>query len=256
MTLSAVSQVCCRVVAALTLASSLSAGVIFERALPTAGLNNIVSANRSNISWAPGDNTYILGDDFTLTSNSVIDTLSVWEVSSNVKPQTEFGSISLYAGPDNGVVDATTGSPLSLLSSTYSSSLVSGYQYQGYSGAYYDVYKISFSGLNLSVAGGVLWDFGIGGTTSSLYLHASNAGLSGSTQDGADGLYLGYTGGSPYRLTYVIDSGAIDPLTGTAPWDKSSDINVEITGVPEPATFGMLTISAGALLFLWRRRRA
>lgn len=245
MTLSGVSQVCCRVLAALTLASSLSAGVIFERALPTANLNDGAGVNRSNISWAPGDNSYILGDDFTLGSNSVIDTLSVWEVSSNANPRTEFGSISLYVGAD----DATTGSPLSFLSSSYSSSLVSGYQYQGGSGRYYDVYKISFSGLNLSVAGGVLYDFGIGGTTSNLYLHASNAGLSGSTQDGADGFYLGYTGGSPYGLTYVIDSSE----TG---WDKSSDINVEIQGteIPEPATFGMLAISAGALLFLRRRR--
>ena len=106
----------------------------------------------------------------------------------------------------------------------------------------------------MSAAGGVLYDFGIGatpGTESSLFLHGSNAALSGSTQDGADGLFLGFTG-PPYSLAYVID-----PTAGEAPlWDKGSDINVEIDGsaVPEPATFGLLAISAGALLFLRRRR--
>src|ERR1035441_8274660 len=211
MTLSGVSQVCCRVLVALTLASSLSAGIIFERALPTANLNDAAGANRSNIAWAPGDSTYILGDDFTLASDSVVNSLSVWEISNNGIPTTEFGSLSLYAGADPH---------LSLISSIYSSSLVSGYQYQGSSGAFYDVYKITFSGLNWSVPGGVLYDFGIGatpGTQSSLYLHGSNAALSGSTQDGADGLYLGFTG-PPYTLAYVIDSNGNG-------WDKSSDIN-------------------------------
>ena len=246
MTLSGVSQVCCRVLVALALASSLSAGVIFERALPTANLNNAAGADRSNIAWAPGDNTYILGDDFTLGSDSVINSLSVWEVSNNGSPTTEFGSLSLYAGADDGGVGA-----LSLISSSYLYSLVSGYPYQGSSGAFYDVYKITFSGLNLTVAGGALYDFGIGatpGTQSSLFLHGSNAARSGSTQDGSDGLFLGFTG-PPYTLAYVIDSNGNG-------WDKSSDINVEIDGsaVPEPATFGLLAISAGALLFLRRRR--
>jgi hypothetical protein len=245
MTLSGVSQVCCRVLVALTLASSLSAGVIFERALPTANLNDTAGANRSNVSWAPGDSSYILGDDFTLASDSVINSLSVWEVSNNGAPTTEFGSISLYAGADPN---------LSLISSIYSSSLVSGYQYQGSSGAFYDVYKITFSGLNWSVPGGVLYDFGIGataGTESSLFLHGSNAALSGSTQNGADGVFLGFDG-PPYSYTFAIDSAA-----GEVPlWDKSSDINVEIDGsaVPEPATFGLLAIGAGAFLVLRRRR--
>src|ERR1022692_535734 len=238
MTLSGVSQLGRRVLIVLALASSLSAGVIFERALPTANLNNAAGADRSNISWAPGDNTYILGDDFTLGSDSVINSLSVWEVSNNGSPTTEFGSLSLYVGADPNI---------SLISSSYTSSLVSGYQYQGSSGTFYDVYKITFSGLNLSASGGVLYDFGIGatpGTESSLFLHGSNAALSGPTQDGADGFYLGYTG-PPYTLTYVIDSS----VTG---WDKGSDINVEIDGsaVPEPATFGLLAISAGASLLL------
>ena len=246
MTLSGVSQVCCRVLVALTLASSLSAGVIFERALPTANLNNAAGADRSNIAWAPGDSSYILGDDFTLASDSVINSFSVWEVSNNGSPSTEFGSLSLYVGADDGGVGA-----LSLISSSYTSSLVSGYQYQGSSGTFYDVYEITFSGLDLSAAGGVLYDFGIGatpGTESSLFLHGSNAALSGSTQDGADGFYLGYTG-PPYSLFYVIDSNGNG-------WDKSSDINVEIDGsaVPEPATFGLLAMSAGALLLLRRRR--
>ena len=234
MTLSGVSQLGRRVLVVLALASSLSAGVIFERALPTANLNNAAGADRSNISWAPGDNTYILGDDFTLGSDSVINSLSVWEVSNNGSPTTEFGSLSLYVGADPNI---------SLISSSYTSSLVSGYQYQGSSGTFYDVYQITFSGLNLSAAGGVLYDFGIGatpGTESSLFLHASNAAFSGSTQDGSDGLFLGFTG-PPYTLAYVIDSNGNG-------WDKSSDINVEIA-VPETATtFGLLAIGAGALL--------
>jgi hypothetical protein len=245
MTLSGVSQLCCRVLVALALASSLSAGVIFERALPTANLNDAAGANRSNISWGPGDSSYILGDDFTLASDSVINSLSVWEVSNGGSPTTEFGSLSLYAGADPD---------LAFISSSYLSSLVSGYQYQGSSGAFYDVYKITFSGLNLTVAGGVLYDFGVGatpGTESSLSLHASHAALSGSTQDGADGFFFGFSG-PPYTLAYVID-----PAAGEVPlWDKGSDINVEIEGsaVPEPATFGLLSIGAGALLFLRRRR--
>ena len=249
MTLSAVSQVCGRVLAVLTLASSLSAGVIFQRALPVDNLNNAAGASRSNFDWAPGDSTYILGDDFSLASDSVVDSISVWEVSNGGSPTTEFGSISLYTGADNGGIGA-----LSFISSIYSSSLVSGYQYQGSSGAFYDVYEITFSGLNWSVPGGVLYDFGIGATPgTSLYLHGSNAALSGSKQDPAYPgddyqFFLGFAG-PPYTLQYVIDSNGNG-------WDKSSDINVEIDGsaVPEPATFGLLAISAGALMLLRRRR--
>ena len=251
MTLSGVSQVCCRVLVALvalTLAPSLSANLLFQRALPTANLNDAAGANRSNISWAPGDSTYILGDDFTLASDSVVDSISVWEVSNGGSPTTEFGSISLYTGADNGGIGA-----LSFISSSYTSSLVPGYQYQGSSGALYDVYEITFAALNLSLAGNVLYDFGIGatpGTESSLFLHASNAGFSGSTQDGADGFFLGFTG-PPYVLADVFDSNGNG-------WDKSSDINVEIDGtaIPEPATIGLLATCAGALLFLRRRRAA
>jgi hypothetical protein len=246
MTLSGVSQVCCRVLVALALASSLSADVIFERALPTANLNNAAGADRSNISWAPGDNTYILGDDFTLASDSVINSFSVWEVSNNGSPTTEFGSLSLYVGSG----------PQPLIH-------------------FFELYALA--GVRLPVSGlqrdllRRLQDYVLGAQLERgwgrfvrlrHWRHSRNREqpVPPRVQCRSQRIYAGRSG----RVVPGLHRAPVFPRLRDRPrlrarrlfWDKGSDINVEIDGsaVPEPATFGLLAISAGALLFLRRRR--
>jgi hypothetical protein len=98
--------------------------------------------------------------------------------------------------------------------------------------------------VNITLAPGQTYDFfldGTGGNYTIPFLHASNAALSGSPQDGADNLMLqaNVIGGS-------INSVA--PWTSlNNGWDKASDINVQVFGTPVPEPTTMI---AGALLLL------
>ena len=81
--------------------------------------------------------------------------------------------------------------------------------------AFKQIWQVDFTNLNLILTGGVLQQFGVQGRVRNpdvndpvqiWYNHASNAALSGTTQDGSDGTFLGFdltqlsAGGSPIRL--------------------------------------------------------
>jgi hypothetical protein len=250
----------------LSVCSLAGAATLFQRDLPTAGIN-LAGAARSNIAPIPPGGS-VLGDDFTLAAGPgfIVDSITVWIVGNcsigstqcaaptNTTPTTEFSSIQLYGGLDNG-----TNGPVSLLSSTYTSTRV---QYNGTTdylspnnGLFYPIFQLTFANLGLFIPGGQLYDFAVNGTpigNNTFALHSSTAGISGGTQQGADNLVLVYSG-NPLFVTGQAGAGNFANFTNGA------DVNVLVTGaaIPEPGTIGMLSVGLGMLAFgAYRRRRA
>lgn len=265
----------------VALAGFSKAGLILDRGLPNStNVNNVAGANRSNVSWISGFSAgayYLVGDSFSFGNSGTVDSITVFEVANNTVgsmvssfPTDEFSSITLYYG--------NAANPLSLFSSTYTSAPVA-YQaglqnYQGFSGNFYPIYSLTFSGLNLAVTAGTTYDFAVdaapkagacatapSGDPCTLALHASNAALSGTPQQGSDNQFIFFTlAGSVATFNGFCDSGSTNTLATNycgAPWDKSSDINVQIQGTltPEPATWGTLAASLAGLIVLARKRR-
>ena len=112
------------------------------------------------------------------------------------------------------------------------------------------MYRVDFT-VDMNITGGQKYNFFLDGLYPpgpyTPFLHASNAALSGSTQQGADGLmlYLDKTTG----LVTIWDS------YGNG-WDKSSDFNVQVQGsqVPLPGTVLLLGSGLAGLAFYRRRR--
>ena len=262
-------------VAAASLLTPLSASVLVDRGLPNStNVNNAAGPNRSNISWqTPIDDSidhYIVGDTFSILGNSVIDSITVFEVSvgaagtPNNDPASEFLGVTLYYG---------SASSLTMNSSSYTSQLVTyqpgGENYQGSSGTFYSIYALTFSGLNWAVGAGT-YGFAVDIVPADPFaipvIHASNAALSGTPQDFADNLIRYYilsggVAGSPQDCdTSTSCSGnPQDPPL----WDKSSDLNVIIQGtdinsndIPEPSTWLLMAAGVGATGYLRRRRNA
>lgn len=221
------------IVLALALAGTAQAGLLFDRGLPATNLNNAAGALRSNVTWASESATGFTGDDFIIGSvgeNYVIDSLTVWGAQYNPL-SLDIDHIWLYLGK--------SGSPLSLLATgavsgntnsnptithTYVNYPDGTTGYQGNSGGFYPVCKTTFSNLNYRVDGGVKYNFGVNGDNYLWWSHASNAALSGPVaQDGADGLYYNFDSINLSSVTVVDSNG-----NG---WDKSSDVNVQVTGV-------------------------
>jgi hypothetical protein len=252
--------------ALLSVCSVTSAGILFERDLPTSGLN-ASGASRSNIAPIQGSDKngpFILGDDFTLSGSGsfLINSITVWIVGNcpvttctptNTTPSTEFSAISLFGGLDNG-----TNGPVTLLTSAYSSTHV---QYAGgldyvspNDGLSYPLFQITFSPSAVVIPGNQLYDFAVSGTpnsTNTFALHASTASISGGIQDGADNLVLGYQG-NPEFVTFGIGAGNFSNFTNGA------DVNVlvDATAVPEPGTIAFVGLGVLALAAIRRRRSA
>jgi len=228
--------------------------LLYSYGLPTANLNNAAGADRSNVAWADytpyGGEQWAIGDVFTLGGSSDITDLRVWIVAEDSQPPSSMWSdLTLYGGPIAGTIAplstvATDGSDpnVTFQSVTYAG----GSTYQGSSGSYIDIYQVDFS-LNWGVDGGTQYGFFVGGTPTALnqslyppgvspFLSASNAALSGlsaSEQANADGLVweIGINGST-------ITPDSFD--TNGDGWDKSSDVNVQLYGTPEPSSLLLL----------------
>jgi hypothetical protein len=244
--------------------------LIFDRGLPTANLNNAAGADRSNVAWADyspyGGANWAIGDDFNFGSTGTfqISDLRVWIVATDSQPLSDMWSdLTLFGGG----TDASEIAALSTVSTSGSDPNVSitpvtyadGSSYQGTSGDYINIYQVDFLNLNWTVDGDTTYTFFIGGTptsdNTSLYggvspfLSASNAALSGSTQQGADNLAreISYDGSNNVLSTDSWDSNAIGI------WDKSSDINVQVFVTPEPTS--ILLLGSAILGLGWGLRK-
>ncbi|MHB1034563.1 MAG: hypothetical protein ACYC35_25675 [Pirellulales bacterium] len=225
------------------------AELLVDRGLPGDNLNNPAGADRSNVTWASDSATGFTGDDFTIGTIGEkyrIDSLTVWGV--------QIGSpsnILLYLGKaGDSLALAPGGSSLNITASvSYPGG--TGF-YEGSSGTHYDLAQATFSGLNFLVDGGVTYNFGAQGVNGTWYSHASNAALSGTFQEGADGKFLEFDAANLGAAPIVWDSS-------TVIWNKPSDINVQVDGemVPEPTTLVIWSVlgTLGIALGWWRKRR-
>ena len=221
-----------------------SALTLFDRGLPDSNLNNASGSSRSNVAWAEGG-TLFDGDTFSIGTTGqayVIDSLTVWGIQAPLG--TGINNIDLYMGMSTDPLalllsgSVTGNSNISFTQVNYPGGTTN---YQGTSGTLYPLMEATFSNLNYVVQGGVTYNFGVNGTggTGLWYNHASNAGLSGTTQDGADGNLLVF---DTSNLSYV----AVWDSNGSG-WDKSSDINVRITGAPVPIPGALVLFGSGLL---------
>ena len=234
--------------------------LVFDRGLPTANLNNAAGADRSNVAWADyspsGGQNWAIGDTFSLTQYTQITDLRVWIIGTGSEPLSNMWSdLTLFVGGQGaGSISAlstvsTSGGPgVDITPVTYAD----GESYQATSGDYIQIYQVDFL-VNLALNANT-YSFFVGGTPTaengSLYnpnsvspfLSASNAALSGSPQEGADGILseISYDGSGVTGYDTFDSNGD--------GWDKSSDVNVQLFGtVPEPSSIMLLGIFVCAL---------
>jgi hypothetical protein len=227
-----------------------SAVTLFDRGLPNLNLNDAAGSSRSNVTWASTNPTGFMGDDFVIGTTGqsyVINSITVWGAQYDPL-STDINNISLYVGKaggslgllSTGSVSGNTNSNPNIIH-TYVSYPAPGdpLGYQGNSGGYYPIAQTIFNGLNLLVDGGVKYNFGVLGDKNLWWSHASNAALSGTPQDGADGKYLEFDTANLASVV-VWDSSLVG-------WDKGSDINVQIAGAPVPIPGALLLFGSGLL---------
>lgn len=214
---------------ALAAFSGVASAATVDRGLPTANLNNAAGADRSNVAWSDGSGD-VTGDTFTVGTTGheyALDSLTVWNIGHFGSPfSAQFSDVTLYlAGSDGSlqVIPATfSATPVEYADNT---------NYQATSGSFRQLFQDTFSNLNVTLDGGTTYYFAVDGTSLTEYdwfNHASNADLSGSPQDGADGVYYAWDK-TDLSTPHACDSSApTDDSFCDGGWDKSSDINVSI----------------------------
>lgn len=233
--------------------ATLAAGLlVVDRGLPTANLNNAAGANRSNVAWSFGSD-YLSGDDFVVGAAGelwVITNIRTWSIggapSSTYEIGDRFQDVTLYGGvPSDAVPAAIATGNLAVGSSTNSNpdithtkvTYAGGADYQGSGGSYIQIWQNDFNHLNWVVQGGQTYVFAADGelqpaVTYWWFNHASNAALSGSPQQGSDDLFW-------YWAKDGSDAGQWDSGALGGGWDKSSDINAQITAAQVATSKGL-----------------
>ena len=234
---------------ASVLTTTASAGLIFDRGLPTANLNNISGANRSNVAWADTAPTLSMGDNFTLSSADVINGVRVWVVTRSTL--TTPNAFTLWLGSDTGIPATTNVAAVATSTSVTLANYADASTYQASGGDMINIYQVDFFGLSLAYGPGT-YAFGVSGTpgrddVATPFLHSSNGPLSGSTQMGSDGFIYGFDSLGLMVTGYPWNSNG-------AGWDKSSDVNVQVF-VPEPSNVALLAIALMSLLGFGMMRR-
>lgn len=223
--------------------------LLIDRGLPTANLNNAAGANRSNVAWS--DATYLVGDSAEVGGNQTYNftKLRLWTIQSGTAFNYFDASnyeLFLGVGDYSNTNLALTPAALTITSVNYTG----GADYELPAGGFRDLIQLDFT-INVNAYSGQVLFFALNGKGAfNPASHASNAALSGSTQDAADDFILLW---DPSDLS---NWGGVQ--TGGSSWDKNSDINVQVWGstVPEPSTYGMIGAAVLAGLVVLRRRRA
>jgi hypothetical protein len=238
-----------------------------DRGLPTANLNNAAGANRSNVAWSNG-NDYVSGDTFSVGTAG-----QTWVVTgmrpSNIGHMNksfgdEFSNDTLYLGGNGGnpgslaVAETGTVAPGSNIDTnaniTHTAvTYVGGANYQSTGGSDRQIWQNDFTNLHQLVTGGAMNYFAVDGTTVDpnyySFNHASNAALSGSPQQGANGQWIAWAR-SDLTTPNTCDSGAPSSGVCNGGWDKSSDINVQVFAA-RVATSKDLCKDAGWTTLAW-----
>jgi hypothetical protein len=219
--------------------------LVVDRGLPKVNLNNASGPVRSNVRWGWHQQGF-MGDDFTVGAPGeqwVIDSIRTWVVpgSGGKRPahlgdvyqdvRLYFGSASrdltpVAAGDFTEGADENGNEKIVISDATQNGEIA----YDDF-GTSLRVWQVEFRGLNLKVSGGEKLRFGVWGLGRAIpgedgkrymwYNHASNAELSGGTQDGADGSMILFDGAGRFEQTFQAKG---------AGWDKNADINVQVFG--------------------------
>jgi hypothetical protein len=217
--------------------------LVVDRGIPKVNLNNVSGPVRSNVRWGWHQEGF-MGDDFSFGAPGerwVIDAIRTWTVPGNsahrpVKLGDAYQDVRLYfgaAGRDLTPVsagdlaegaDESANPNIQITDATQNGDIA----YDDF-GANLRVWQVEFRNLNLTVNGGETYRFGVWGLGRPIpgedtkrfmwYNHASNAELSGATQDSADGSMLLFDGAGRFQQTFQAKG---------AGWDKNADINVQV----------------------------
>ena len=212
-----------------------------DRGLPLSNLNNASGSVRSNVRWS-GDNQGFIGDDFTIGAAGehwVIDSIRTWAVpgSNAARLSDSYQDVRLYLSTSSGDLTPVATVQLAEGSDEVSNPNIRVSEATRDGALLYDdfgtslrIWQIDFTNLNVAVRGGSKTRFGVWGmgrpvpgqdgkTTYMWFNHGSNAALSGTRQDGADGMMLIFDGAG--RADGTLRAEDKD-------WDKPSDINVQV----------------------------
>jgi len=274
---------CALIFSCLVTASIVNAAVLIDRGLPNAGtVNNIAGAGRSNVDWsfpAPTVPPFLGGDSFVVPNDAPsynITSIMVF-ITSTTNPFTEFDdTFALYGGLASNPASFGLIPTLTSISRVYypgsgnlSDACITGagVNYQDQTGDCHPIYSLTFA-VNLHLNAGDVFNFAVGATSqlgdcdantpgNCLFLHASNAALSLTPQQGSDGVMLVYDpldlGAGPYTFNSAPCPANGEDICGG--FDKESDINLVVQGVatPEPSTYALFLVGAG-LMYLRRRK--
>lgn len=220
--------------------------LVVDRGLPQINLNNSSGTVRSNVRWGWYDQGF-LGDTFTLGTAGerwVIDSIRTWTVPGDAKSQPAqlgdyYQDVRLYFGRSADVTPLAAAALTPGSNATGNPNIQITEASQNGSPLYDDfgtalrVFQVEFKNLNLMVEGGATYRFGVWGIGRPIdgnenkaypwFNHASNAPLSGTPQQTADGSMLMFDGSGRFQGMFNSE---------TSGWDKSADINVQVFGHP------------------------